>query len=194
MNNEEFVVKLKKLEKINLEYKESPVIFLSYIFNVILSVSLAFYAYGLVKDLGVDGHWLVLTIIVLIILTVCMFFMGSFFTISKFDAKWGLTWELESYVYTGDLKNIFDFSVPEINQVLKGMDKKIQASIIKNKGLRGSDILFIQEKITPFTDKIAAELKEKEEMIQQEEIKKTLIEAQTLSGKMLKDFEDSINI
>lgn len=192
MNNEEFVVKLKKLEKVKLDYKESPVIIMSIFLNMVLSISLAFYVYGLIKGLGVSDNWLVLTTIVLIISSICMFFLVSILMISKLDLKWGLTWELEHYVYTGDLKNIFDFSVPEINQVLKDMDKEIEASIIKNKGLLGCDILFIQEKIKPFTDKIAAELKQKEELIQQEEIKKALIEAETVSGKMLKDFDNSI--
>jgi len=192
MNNEEFVAKLKKLEKINIDYEEGPFITVVSFFYFGLFVFLGFYVQGLMKDLGISGNWLVLTAFVLIILIIVMFFASVFLTVSKLDPKWGLTWELEHYVYTGDLKHIFDFSVPEINQVLKDMDKEIEASIIKNKGLIGSDILLIQEKIKPFTDKIAAELKQREELIQQEEIKKALIEAETVSGKMLKDFDNAI--
>jgi hypothetical protein len=192
MNNEEFVVKLKKLEKINIDYKEGPFITLVSFFNFGLFLFLGFYFQGLIKDFGISGNWLVLTTVILIFLTIGMFLVSVFLTVSKLDPKWGLTWELEDYVYTGNLKNIFDFSVPEINKVLTEMDKEIEASIIRNKGLRGCDILLIQEKIKPFTDKISAESKEKEEMIQQEDIKKALMEAETVSGKMLKDFDDLI--
>ena len=103
MNNEEFVAKLKKLEKINRECKGGTVMVMAPYFNFVLFLFLGSYAYGLIKDLGISGNWLVLTTVMLIILTIVMFFLGVFLTVSKLDPKWGLTWELEYYVYTGDL-------------------------------------------------------------------------------------------
>jgi len=188
MNNEIFLKKLKELENSG----KKPEAFLALI-AIITSLSFAFLLFfTLIKYVNIGDYLYSLKIVVLPLLTLLCFFGALYLILYTINKELRLTLQIDKHIYTGSLKDIFDFSVPEINEVLKDMEKEIEGLIIKNKGLSGHDILRIKEKIKPFVDKRAEELAMREKLARQEEIKNKLMEAQTVSGKMLKDFQDSI--
>lgn len=187
MNNEIFLKKLKALENSKNLHDASALL------AGVSCFSFAFLLFFiLVKYVSVGGYLHSFKIVWVPLLTLFVFFGALYLTLYTIDKEFRLTAQINKHIYTGNLKDIFDFSVPEINEVLKDMEKEIEGLIIKNKGLSGHDILRIKEKIKPFVDKRAEELAMRENLARQEEIKNKLMEAQTVSGKMLKDFQDSI--
>lgn len=188
MNNEIFLKKLKELENSG----KKPEAFLALI-AIISSLSFAFLLFfTLIEYVNIGDYLYSLKIVGLPLLTLLCFFGSLYLILYTINKELRLTLQIDKHIYTGSLKDVFDFSVSEINEVLKDMEKEIEGLIIKNKGLSGHDILRIKEKIKPFVDKRAEELVMREKLARQEEIKNKLMEAQTVSGKMLKDFQDSI--
>lgn len=191
MNNEIFLKKLKEIEDLE-NSRKNPEAFMA-LLAIIPSLSFTFLLFfTLIQYISIGDYLYSLKIVVLPLLTLLCFFGSLYLILYTINKELRLTLQIDKHIYTGSLKDVFDFSVPEINEVLKDMEKEIEGLIIKNKGLSGHDILRIKEKIKPFVDKRVEELAMREKLARQEEIKNKLMEAQTVSGKMLKDFQDSI--